>query len=72
MLILVTGVSGSGKSEYAEKICCDLADGEKKYYIATMQPFGAEGRSVSAVIMRCGRAKGLKPLSSISTLIKHL
>ena len=44
MLILVTGVSGSGKSEYAEKICCDLADGEKKYYIATMQPFGAEGQ----------------------------
>lgn len=43
MLILITGTSGSGKSEYAEKICCGLAGSEKKYYIATMQPYGAEG-----------------------------
>ena len=38
MLILITGASGSGKSEYAEKICCELAGSAKKYYIATMQP----------------------------------
>ena len=25
MLIVVTGVSGSGKSEYAEQICCKLS-----------------------------------------------
>ena len=43
MLILITGTSGSGKSEYAEKICCELAGSAKKYYIATMQPYGAEG-----------------------------
>ena len=43
MLILITGASGSGKSEYAEKICCELAGSAKKYYIATMQPYGAEG-----------------------------
>lgn len=45
MLILVTGVSGSGKSEYAEQICCRLAENEKreKYYIATMKPYGIEG-----------------------------
>ena len=43
MLILITGASGSGKSEYAEKICCGLAGSAKKYYIATMQPYGAEG-----------------------------
>ena len=43
MLILITGTSGSGKSEYAEKICCGLAGSAKKYYIATMQPYGAEG-----------------------------
>ena len=27
MLIMVTGVSGSGKSEYAEQISCQLAKG---------------------------------------------
>lgn len=43
MLILITGTSVSGKSEYAEKICCELAGSAKKYYIATMQPYGAEG-----------------------------
>ena len=30
MLILITGTSGSGKSEYAEKICCELAGSAKK------------------------------------------
>ena len=44
MLIIITGVSGSGKSEYAEQICCRLARDNKKYYVATMQPFGEEGR----------------------------
>ena len=43
MLILITGASGSGKSEYAEKICCGLAGSAKKYYIATMQIYDAEG-----------------------------
>ena len=43
MLILITGTSGSGKSEYAEKICCGLAGSAKKYYIATMQIYDAEG-----------------------------
>ena len=29
MLIVITGVSGSGKSEYAEQICCRLS-GDRK------------------------------------------
>ena len=29
MLIMVTGVSGSGKSEYAEQISCQLAKDNK-------------------------------------------
>lgn len=29
MLIIITGVSGSGKSEYAEQICCRLAGDNK-------------------------------------------
>ena len=50
MLIMVTGVSGSGKSEYAEQISCQLAKDNKKYYVATMYPYGEDGirdRSVS-------------------------
>lgn len=47
MLYLITGGSGSGKSEYAEKIICELcekAGGGKKIYIATMIPYGEETR----------------------------
>lgn len=45
MLYLVTGGSGSGKSEYAEKLICNLCrqkGGGEKYYIATMIPYGEE------------------------------
>lgn len=40
MQILVIGGSGSGKSEYAEQLAC--REQGKRYYIATMEPFGAE------------------------------
>lgn len=46
MFGLITGGSGSGKSEYAENLAARLSK-EKKlplYYIATMRPFGEEGR----------------------------
>ena len=45
MLFLVTGASGSGKSEYAEQLACNLAkrDGlQKKIYVATMERIGEE------------------------------
>ena len=46
MLILVTGGSGSGKSEYAENTAVRLAEEEglPLYYIAAMKPYGEEGR----------------------------
>lgn len=40
MMTLVTGGSKCGKSHYAEK-CFDEFDG-RKFYIATMQPYGEE------------------------------
>lgn len=43
MLTLVVGGRGSGKSEYAEKQICKL-QGELRYYIATMEPFGEEAK----------------------------
>ena len=43
MIHLVTGGSGSGKSAYAEQCILDFG-GTRRVYIATMQPFGAEGQ----------------------------
>lgn len=44
MIYLVTGGSGSGKSEYAEKKLCELCEktGNDKIYLATMVPYGKE------------------------------
>lgn len=42
MISVVTGGSGSGKSEYAEKLA--VKQGGRLIYIATMQPFGSEAR----------------------------
>lgn len=45
MLYIVTGVSGSGKSEYAENLAVNLAAGKPLYYVATMEPYGQEGQA---------------------------
>ncbi len=45
MLYIVTGVSGSGKSEYAENMAVKLAAGKPLYYVATMEPYGQEGQA---------------------------
>lgn len=67
MLILVTGVSGSGKSEYAEQICCQLAENEKrkKYYIATMRPYGIES------LERIGRHKTMRQGKDFETIEQY-
>ena len=44
MMVLVTGGSGSGKSAYAEEYVEMLSTDCKKYYIATMQVYGREGK----------------------------
>lgn len=46
MFALITGGSGSGKSEYAEEVAVSLAkkEGLPLYYIATMIPYGEEGQ----------------------------
>lgn len=43
MISLIIGGSGSGKSEYAESLC--IKEPGKYLYIATMEPFGEEGRA---------------------------
>lgn len=44
MVILVYGGSGSGKSTYAEECMLEIAKQGNKYYVATMQVYGEEGR----------------------------
>ena len=44
MICMVLGTPDSGKSKRAEDITCKLSGGGKKYYIATMIPFGKEGQ----------------------------
>ena len=43
MMILIIGGSGSGKSAYAEDYITSFSKEKKKYYIATMQVYDAEG-----------------------------
>lgn len=43
MFTLIIGQNNSGKSSYAESIIADL-NSEKRYYIATMIPYGEEGQ----------------------------
>lgn len=43
MFHLITGGSGSGKSEYAENLVLSAGEGER-IYVATMIPYGEEGR----------------------------
>lgn len=44
MIYLVTGGSGSGKSAYAESLLSGFEQIDKRYYIATMQVYGEEGK----------------------------
>lgn len=43
MLLFVYGGSGSGKSEYAEQRILEVGE-MPRYYVATMEPFGEEGK----------------------------
>lgn len=60
MIDVITGGSGSGKSEYAEKIA--VSRGGRLIYLATMQPFGAEAR------LRIERHKKLRDGKGFQTI----
>ena len=46
MIVLAFGGASSGKSRFAERVACELAqrDGLPLDYLATMQPYGEAGR----------------------------
>lgn len=67
MIVFVTGGSGSGKSEYAEGRCMELNRG-KMLYIATMEPYGEEGRKRIARHRRLRCGKGFDTLECYTHL----
>ena len=62
MIHPVTGGSGSGKSAYAEQCILDFG-GTRRVYIATMQPFGAEGQA------RIARHRKMRAAKQFSTML---
>ena len=62
MFVLVTGGSGSGKSAYAEQTVMQLAGEEEKYYLATMQVYGEEGRKKVERHHRLRAGKGFETI----------
>lgn len=70
MLILIIGGSGSGKSEYAESVVTSLAgrDALPLYYIATMRPFGEEGRRRVERHRRLRAGKGFETIECYTNL----
>ena len=69
MFHLITGGSGSGKSEYAEQKLMEYAShskrNKKRYYIATMMPFGRKRKRKLHVTEDFVQAKGLKRSNAI-------
>ncbi len=58
MLMMVTGGSGSGKSEFAESLVTGLADGPN-LYIATMFPLTRNAISGLQGTGKCGKIRDL-------------
>lgn len=66
MFTLVIGGSASGKSEYAEQHVLTL--GGARYYIATMQPFGADAQARIARHHAMRRGRGFETLECYTDL----
>lgn len=62
MLIVVTGGAASGKSELAERIICQLADGKPMLYVAAMETSGEEAQK------RIARHRALRAGKGFTTL----
>lgn len=58
MLVLITGGSGSGKSAYAEDYITKLSKNCRKYYVATMQVYDAEGQEKVCKHQKMREGKG--------------
>ena len=67
-MTLILGGSGSGKSAYAEDHLLRAAGDKKKYYIATMRPWGAEGAARVKKHRAMREGKGFQTIEAFHTL----
>lgn len=72
MVILVLGGSGSGKSAFAEYLAEKQLDGARKYYIATMEAYGEEGRKKVERHKRLRAGKGFLTIEQSRNLSRIL
>ena len=73
-MLLVTGGSGSGKSEYAEQRILESGF-SLRYYVATMEVFGEEGRKRVEKHREQRKGKGFETLEqphSLHDIISHI
>lgn len=67
MVHMITGGSGSGKSEYAESLVLAAGEG-RRVYIATMIPYGTEGSARVARHRRLRREKQFETIERYTDL----
>lgn len=72
MITLIIGGSGSGKSAFAENCIGLLAEGKKKYYLATMQVFDKEGEKKIERHRRLRSGKGFLTIEQPTAIEKAL
>lgn len=75
MITLIVGTPDSGKSLLAESIAVELAKDRRKYYIATMVPFGEDGEKRVQKHQMMRQGKGFITLEwpdSIETRIEEI
>jgi adenosylcobinamide kinase/adenosylcobinamide-phosphate guanylyltransferase len=70
MLYLITGVSGSGKSEYAENLAVKLSEPGRLYYVATMEPYGEEGQAKIERHHRLRAGKGFQTVECYRNIMQ--
>ena len=70
-MLLVTGGSGSGKSEYAEQRILE-SEKKKRFYIATMQVYGEEGRKRVAKHRKQREGKGFETIEKTHNVSEAL
>ena len=68
MLVLITGGSGSGKSAYAEYYVTKLSKDCRKYYIATMKVYDAEGQEKVRKHQKMRKGKGFVTIEQLTDI----
>lgn len=72
MVYTVIGGSGSGKSAYAEQLVCKIAGQKSRYYLATMQVYGEEGKARVARHRKAREGKGFLTVEQTTDVAEAL